>query len=86
MGITVNVMTHQESIEAINRVLIAVRPTIQMHNGDIEFLKFDAGIVYVKMHGACVGCPISSYTIKLGVEEALKEKVPGVLQVIALEE
>ena len=79
-------MTQQESIEAINQVLIAVRPMIQMHNGDIEFLKFDAGIVYVKMHGACVGCPISSYTIKLGVEEALKEKVPGVLQVIALEE
>lgn len=86
MGITANVMTHDESVVAINQVLIAVRPMIQMHNGDIEFLKFDAGIVYVKMHGACVGCPISSYTIKLGVEEALKEKIPGVLQVVALEE
>lgn len=86
MGITANVMTQDESVVAINQVLIAVRPMIQMHNGDIEFLKFDAGIVYVKMHGACVGCPISSYTIKLGVEEALKEKIPGVLQVVALEE
>jgi Fe-S cluster biogenesis protein NfuA len=79
-------MTQQESIEAINQVLIAIRPTIQAHNGDIEFVKFDAGIVYVKMHGACIGCPISSYTIKLGVEQALQEKVPGVLQVIALDE
>jgi Fe-S cluster biogenesis protein NfuA len=79
-------MTHQELIEAINQVLTAVRPMIQMHNGDIEFVKFDAGVVYVRMHGACVGCPISSYTIKLGVEQALKEKIPGVLEVIALEE
>lgn len=79
-------MSHDESIDAINQVLDSVRPTIQMHGGDIEFVKFDSGIVYVKMHGACVGCPISSYTIKLGVEEALKEKVPGVSQVIALEE
>jgi Fe-S cluster biogenesis protein NfuA len=79
-------MTHEESLVAIDQVLIAVRPTIQMHGGDIEFVKFDAGIVYVKMHGACVGCPVSSYTIRLGVEEALKEKVPGVLQVVSLEE
>lgn len=86
MGITITVMTHDESVLAINQVLIAVRPMIQMHGGDIEFVKFDSGIVYVKMHGACVGCPISSYTIKLGVEEALKKKVPGVLQVVALEE
>ena len=79
-------MTHEESLLAIDNVLAEIRPAIQRHGGNIEFVRFDAGKVYVKMQGACIGCPISSYTIKIGVEEALKEKVPGVLQVVSLEE
>ena len=79
-------MNHEESLSAINEVLLSLKPYIHQHNGDIEFVKFENGIVYVTMHGACVGCPISLYTLKLGVEEALKEKVPGVLEVISLTE
>jgi Fe-S cluster biogenesis protein NfuA len=42
--------------------------------------------VYVRLHGACVGCPISSYTLKMGVQKAIKEAVPEVQMVEALDE
>ena len=79
-------MMHQAIEAQIQEVLTAIRPTIQMHNGDIEFVRFQDDIVYIKMLGACIGCPISSYTIKLGIEEALKAKIPQVSQVVAVEE
>lgn len=78
-------MTDQECINGIEQVLEQFRPNIQMDGGDIEFVKFEQGIVYVKMYGACVGCPASIYTLKLGIEEALKERISDVLEVIAVE-
>ncbi len=77
---------HKETISKIEEVLNnQVRPKIQMDGGDIEFIKFEEGIVYVKLLGACVGCPISFFTLKLGVEEALKEQISVVQEVVAVE-
>ena len=70
---------------AIEQVLAALRPAIQAHGGNVELVKFEENIVYVRLTGACIGCPISSYTIKLGIEDALKAKIPEVAGVIAIE-
>lgn len=58
-----------------------VRPAVAMDGGDIVFEKFDQGIVYLKMRGACSGCPSSTVTLKNGVETMLRHYVPEVLEV-----
>lgn len=58
-----------------------VRPAVAMDGGDIVFEKFERGVVYLKMHGACSGCPSSTVTLKHGVETMLRHYVPEVLEV-----
>jgi len=79
-------MTDQEIIQRIEEVLEQIRPNIQMDGGEIEFVRYEDGIVYVRLLGACVGCPASMYTLKLGVEEALRERLADVREVIAVED
>lgn len=69
----------------IEDVLCQLRPMIQGHGGDIEFVKYQDDIVYVKFHGACVTCPISTMTLKMGIEEALQIELPHIKEVIAIE-
>ena len=63
-----------------------VRPSVAMDGGDIEFVEFDGGIVYLRMRGACSGCPSSTLTLKAGVENLLKHFVPEVLSVEAVQD
>lgn len=79
-------MTDQEIIQQIEEVLEQIRPNIQMDGGEIEFVRYEDGIVYVRLLGACVGCPASMYTLKLGVEEALRERLSEVREVLAVED
>lgn len=58
-----------------------VRPAVAMDGGDITFDKFDQGIVFLRMSGACSGCPSSTVTLKNGVETMLRHYVPEVLEV-----
>jgi Fe-S cluster biogenesis protein NfuA len=74
-----------EKIEHIQRVLAELRPAILQDGGDIHFVRFENGTVFVKLHGACVSCPISFITLKMGLETQLKEKVPGVTSVEAID-
>ena len=71
---------HQE----IERALAEIRPYIAQHLGDIAFDRFEQGVVYVKMLGTCTHCPLSQITLKAGVEELLKERVPEVQSVEAV--
>ncbi len=73
-----------DQIENIKKVLQKLRPYLQRDGGDIEFVKFEEGIVYVQMHGACAGCTMLDSTLKDGVEQILVEEVPGVLEVRAI--
>jgi Fe-S cluster biogenesis protein NfuA len=73
-------MIYQESIEKIKEVIEQLRPNIQMDGGDVEFVRFDDGIVYVRFHGACIGCPAAIFTLKGGIEEALKEQLSDVVR------
>lgn len=70
-------------IQQINTVLEELQPYIEQHGGKIELVSFESGIVTVRLHGACVGCPFSYYTLKMGIEERLKERIPDVIQVVA---
>lgn len=62
-----------------------VRPAVAQDGGDILFHSFVDGIVYLKMQGACAGCPSSSATLKSGIENMLRYYVPEVLEVRAAE-
>ena len=61
-----------------------VRPYLQGDGGDVEFVKFEDGIVYVKLNGACANCSLIDYTLKDGIEEILVNEIPEVREVIAV--
>lgn len=63
-----------------------IRPAVAMDGGDITFQKFEDGIVYLQMKGACSGCPSSTITLKSGIENMLRYYVPEVLEVRPVEE
>ncbi len=71
----------------IESVLEQVRPALRLDGGGIELVKFDAqtGAVHVRMKGACVGCPMSEITLKMGIEAALHDAIPEVKDVISVE-
>lgn len=73
-----------EETGKIKAALEEVRPMLARHLGDIEFVDFKKGTVYVRLLGTCVGCPMSQITLKAGVEELLKERVPGIDTVVAV--
>jgi len=65
--------------DAVEEVINMIRPAIQGDGGDLELVDVtDEGLVKVRLHGACVGCPSSQITLRMGVERTLKERVAGV--------
>lgn len=58
-----------------------VRPAVAQDGGDITFHGFDRGVVYLHMQGACAGCPSSTLTLKMGIENLLKHYIPEVTEV-----
>jgi len=73
------------TFDRIAQIIKQVQPMIQSDGGDIELIKYEDDIVYVRMHGACVGCPASSFTLSLGIEERLREQIPTIKKVVALD-
>jgi Fe-S cluster biogenesis protein NfuA len=71
--------------EQIESVLGVIRPYLNRDGGDVEFLRFEDGIVYVRMVGACAGCMSLDATLNDGVREILVENIPGVVDVINCE-
>ena len=71
---------------SIQAVLEELRPAILQDGGDIHFVRFENGTVYVQLHGACVSCPISFITLKMGIEAQLKAKIPGVESVVSVDD
>lgn len=69
--------------EEVEKVLQLVRPALQADGGDVELVDVsDEGIVSVKLKGACGSCPMSTMTLKMGIERTLKERIPAVKSVI----
>lgn len=63
----------------VARVINMIRPAVQSDGGDVEFVEItQAGVVRVRLHGACVGCPSSNITLQLGIARNLKAHIPEV--------
>jgi len=70
-------------MDILNDTIEYIRPAVQADGGDIKLASVKEGVVNIEMLGACQGCPLSIATLKSGIERILKDKVPGVLEVIA---
>ncbi|MFC1912924.1 NifU family protein [Chloroflexota bacterium] len=71
--------------EKVEAALAEIRPALQADGGDVELVEVNDGTVKVKLTGHCAGCPMASMTLKMGVERVIKERVPEVKEVIALD-
>ncbi|MEG0408931.1 MAG: NifU family protein [Bacilli bacterium] len=71
-----------EITNKIEEIIDKLRPFLINDGGNIEFVKYEDGIVYVKMMGACSNCSMLDFTLKDGLESAIKEEVPEVIEVI----
>lgn len=69
----------------VEQIIELIRPAVQSDGGDLELVDVtDEGVVKVRFHGACVGCPSSDITLQVGIERQLKERVPEVRSVEAV--
>lgn len=69
--------------EEVEKVLEMVRPGLQADGGDVELVEVtEEGVVKVRLKGACGSCPMSTMTLKMGIERAVMERVPGVKEVV----
>ena len=83
---TGEVISMKKTEKQIVEILEKLRPYLQRDGGDVEYVKFEDGIVYVQMLGACVGCASMDSTLKDGIEQILLEEVPGVIGVENVDE
>ncbi len=70
--------------EEIEKVLEEVRPMLALHKGNVEYVDFKDGVVYLRLLGTCDGCALSQLTLKAGIEEMLKEQIHGITSVEAV--
>ncbi|MBA7665920.1 Fe/S biogenesis protein NfuA [subsurface metagenome] len=72
--------------EKVKNTIEAIRPDLQSHGGDIELVGTEEdNTVKIRLQGACQGCPGAQMTLKMGVERLLKEKIPEVKEVVAVD-
>jgi len=68
--------------EKVTKVIDSIRPYLQADGGDVELVEVTKdGIVKVRLTGACGGCPMSMYTLKMGIENKLKAEIPEIVSV-----
>ena len=70
--------------EKVEEVLNKIRPTLIRDGGNVELVEVNDGTVKVTLTGACAGCPMSTMTLKMGIEKILKEEIPEIKEVIAV--
>ena len=68
--------------EKIKAIIDELRPYLMNDGGNIEFIKYENNIAYIKLSGACAECQMIDFTLKEGIESAIKEEVPEVSEVI----
>jgi Fe-S cluster biogenesis protein NfuA len=70
--------------DKVQQVLDKIRPSLKADGGDVELVDVKDGIVSVKLTGHCAGCPMSTMTLKNGIERVLKQELKDVKQVVAV--
>ena len=78
-------IVQEETVTKVMDALESIRPFLNKDGGDIELIDVKDHIVLVKLHGNCNGCPMSFSTMKLGVENTVKQFAPEILEVLAVE-
>ncbi|HLN63519.1 MAG TPA: NifU family protein [Symbiobacteriaceae bacterium] len=74
----------EELYQRVDRALDQIRPAIRMDGGEVELIDVEEGIARVRMMGACGGCPMSTMTLKMGIERAIRQQVPEIKAVEAV--
>lgn len=70
--------------EKVEAVLARIRPALQADGGDVELVDVSEGVVKLKLTGACSGCPMSTMTLRMGIERALRAELPEIKEVVAV--
>jgi len=80
-----DIKSHENLRKAVAEIIRQLRPAVQSDGGDIELVDVsDKGVVSVRLLGACVGCPSSTMTLKMGVERTLISRLPQVSEVVCV--
>jgi Fe-S cluster biogenesis protein NfuA len=77
-------MAEETLYQRVDRALDQIRPAIRMDGGEVELVDVEDGVAKVRMMGACGGCPMSTMTLKMGIERAIRMQVPEVKAVEAV--
>ncbi len=83
MSATIN---HEETVTKVMEALESIRPFLNKDGGDIELIDVKENKVFVKLLGNCSGCPVSFSTMKLGVENTIKQFAPEIDEVLSVEQ
>ena len=70
--------------DRVEVVLEKIRPALVRDGGDVELVEVNDGTVQVRLTGACAGCPFSTMTLKMGIEQLLKKEIPEVKEVVSV--
>jgi len=70
--------------DKVEKVLNQIRPALVADGGNVELVDVNDGTVKLKLTGACAGCPMSTMTLKEGIERLLKQEIPEVKEVVAV--
>lgn len=76
----------EEKEKAVIKAIEKVRPYLQADGGDVQFVRLEDDIVYVSIHGACVGCMMLEETMSMGVEALILDEVEGIKEVRVVDE
>lgn len=68
----------------VQEVIEELRPALQSDGGDVELVSVEDGVVTLQLTGACSGCPMSTMTLKMGIERAIMKSIPEITEVIAV--
>lgn len=69
--------------DKVEAVLDKIRPSLVADGGNVELVEVKDGVVKVKLTGACAGCPMSTMTLKNGIEQILRQEIPEIKEVVA---
>jgi Fe-S cluster biogenesis protein NfuA len=70
--------------DKVEEILNKIRPNLMRDGGNVELIDVNEGTVKLKLTGACAGCPMSTLTLKMGIERILKQEIPEVKEVVAI--
>ncbi|MBN1559139.1 NifU family protein [candidate division KSB1 bacterium] len=72
------------TFEKVNDILDTIRPALMADGGNVELVDVKDGIVKLQLQGACVGCPMSQMTLRMGIERELRKHLPDIQQVVSV--